>query len=180
MRVKKVTNKRFKVFKNEDIRAARIMLLDEEGSSLGTFRRDQALKKKDELWLDMIQMKYDPKENLAVAKLMDYGQYQYEKQKEEKRKKQSQKRKWLKELKFSYMISENDLRLKIKKARELLTEWYTVRLFFRLRWRENVHKDKAFDKMYIIEEELGDAWRSNGVKEERGWFAIVLFPTAKK
>lgn len=172
-------NKRFKVFKNEQIRARRIMLLDEEGERIGEFYRDDALRKAQESWLDMIQMQYDPQNNTAIAKLMDYGKYQYNKKKEDKKKKQSQKNKWLKELKFSYMIGEHDLEMKIKKAKEFLEEWYTVRLFARLRWREYTHKDKVFERLSILEETFDDIARSQWLKEERGWYAITLLPKRK-
>ena len=167
------------MFKNDQIRARKILLLDEEGEKLGEFYRDDALRKAEESGLDMIQIKYDPQANTAIAKLMDYGKYQYNKQKEEKQKKQSQKHKWLKELKFSYMIGEHDLEMKINKAKEFLEEWYTVRLFARLRWREYMHKEKVFERLSILEETFDDIARSQWLKEERGWYAITLLPKRK-
>jgi translation initiation factor IF-3 len=40
--------------------------------------------------MDLVQVAYDPKEQIATAKIVDYGKYMYDKQKEESEKKKSQ------------------------------------------------------------------------------------------
>jgi translation initiation factor IF-3 len=78
-------------------------------------------------------MKYDQETMTSTVKLLDYGKYMYLKGKEDKEKKKSQKANALKEVKINYAIGENDLQLKIKKAKEMLQDGYNVKFFIKLR-----------------------------------------------
>jgi len=170
-----------RTFTNEQIKAPRIMIIDAEWNNLWVFWRRSALEKASELWLDLVQMSYDPNKMESTVKMVDYGKYLYKKQKEEKEKKKAKTSKWLKELKLSYMIGQNDLDLKVKKARELFAEWYNVKMLIRLRWRERIYSSMAQEKLMTIVETLSDVSRSqyNTPKKEAQWFSIILFAKSK-
>lgn len=70
--------------------------------------------------LDLVQLVYDAEKMLSTVRMTDYGKYMYQKGKEEKERRKAQKGKDTKELKISYVIGDNDLQLKIKKAQEIL------------------------------------------------------------
>ena len=53
------------------------MVIDENGEKLGVMRRIEALRKSEELGLDLLVVA--PKANPPVAKIIDYGKYRYEK-----------------------------------------------------------------------------------------------------
>ena len=106
------------VFVNQAIKAPTIVVIDEEKNNLWSFPRRNALELAEKEWLDLIQMHYDPVKQVCTAMLADYGKYMYRKQKDIKEKKKNQKQRVMKELKISYAIWENDLQLKIKKAKE--------------------------------------------------------------
>lgn len=84
--------------------------------------RIQALELAKEQQVDLVQMSYDPQEQICTARLVDYGKYMYLKKKSDQEKKKRQKSKEQKELKFGYTIGENDLDLKTKKAAEFLQD----------------------------------------------------------
>ena len=113
----------WRVFKNEDIKAFKILVVGEDGEKVGLFPRERALALAREQSLDLVQIGYNPKEKVATAKIVDFGKYMYEKKKAESEKKKQQKKKWQKEMKFGYNIGEHDLELKIKKTREFLFFW---------------------------------------------------------
>ena len=110
------------VFVNQAIKAPTIVVIDEDKNNLWSFPRRVALEMAEERWLDLIQMHYDPIKQVCTAIITDYGKYMYRKQKDNKEKKKNQKQRVMKELKISYAIWENDLQLKIKKAKEFLEE----------------------------------------------------------
>ena len=108
------------IFVNENIKAPTIIIIDEDGTNVGSFSRKRALEMADEQGKDLVQMRYDQETMTSTVKLLDYGKYMYQKQKDDKEKKKNQKVNEMKELKINYAIGENDLLLKMKKAKEML------------------------------------------------------------
>jgi translation initiation factor IF-3 len=104
----------------------------------------------------------------------------YKKQKDLKEKKKSQKQRSLKELKVSYAIWENDLRLKVKKWKEFLEWWDNVKFLLRLRWRERIYSNRAIEKLKGIMTELESISRTQfpHPKKEAQWYSIILFSKA--
>ena len=170
---------RERVYINEAIKAFNVLLLDEEWNKLGVVSRAEALQKAQEAWLDLVQVWYNWKDKISICKIIDYWKYQYQLKKKEKEKKKSQKSKWLKEVKLSYSIEENDLKLKIEKAKELLQKWYNVKFTLRLRWRENIFKEQSRQKLEYVAEQLKDYWKSTWIREEGKWLSLVLFAKLK-
>lgn len=170
-------NKAAVTYINQYIKAPTIVVIDDDKTNLWSFSRRVALEMAEERWLDLIQIHYDPVKQVCTALLSDYGKYMYRKQKDTKEKKKAQKQKWLKELKISYWIWENDLNLKIKKWREFLNEWYNVKFVVKLRWREKMYEDKAVLRLKSIVASLEDVWRTqyDEPKKEARWYSIILF-----
>lgn len=110
---------------------------------------------------------------------MDYGKYQYLKKKDGAEKKQTSN-KWMKELKIKYNIGENDLTMKINKGMEILGEWYQLRFAIELRWRENMFKEKALEKIQKVVLWIWEAGRCNGIKNEPRWYSAIFAPKNKK
>lgn len=168
------------VYTNHSIKAPTIMIVDEEKNPIWSYPRRRALELAEEKWLDLVQMHYDPIKQVCTAILTDYWKYMYKKQKDIKEKKKSQKQRSLKELKVSYAIWENDLKMKVKKGREFLEWWDNVKFLLRLRWRERIYSDKAIVKLKSIVVELEDVSRTQfpHPKKEAQWYSIILFSKA--
>jgi len=165
------------VFVNENIKAPTIIIIDEEGNNVWTYPRRRALEIAQEADKDLVQMRYDQEKMTSTVKLLDYGKYMYQKQKEDKEKKKTQKNSWLKELKINYAIWENDLLLKIKKAKEMLVDWYNVKIMIKLKWREKIYANKAIEKILSVKNSLADVGRSqfDQPKQEVQWYSMILF-----
>lgn len=162
-------------FVNEQIRAAKVLLLDEEWQKLGVFPLQQALDMWQQQTLDVVQIWFNPTENIATAKLVDYWKFMYLSRKQDKEKKKTQKVWWIKEIKFWYNIWENDLSIKINKSQEFLEEWYSVKFIWVLRWREFVYKAKMYENLESIAKSLEWFGKSQWIKEERNWYSMILF-----
>ena len=165
------------VYTNQAIKAPTIMIVDEDKNPVGSYPRRKALELADEQWLDLVQMHYDPVKQVCTAIMTDYGKYMYKKQKDQKEKKKAQKQRSLKELKISYAIWDNDLKMKIRKWKEFLEWWDNVKFLIRLRWRERIYADKAKEKLKDIVWELESISRTQfpHPKKEAQWYSIILF-----
>jgi len=170
---------RERVYVNNAIKAFNVLLLWEDWEKLWVVSRAEALKKAQDEWLDLVQVWYNWKDKISICKIIDYWKYQYQLKKKEKEKKKNQKSKWIKEIKLSYWIDENDLNMKLEKAKELLQKWYGIRFTLKLRWRENIFKEQSKEKFNYIAEKLKEYWKSWWIKEEWKWLSLVLFAKLK-
>ncbi len=171
------SNRARMVFINDNIKAASMMIIDDEKTNLWTLPRKRALEIAEEKWLDLVQIAYDPIKMISTVRLTDYWKYMYQKWKDEKEQKKKQKPREMKELKLNYWIWENDLLLKIKKAEEFLKEWNNVKIFIKLKWRENIYAKKAIEKLSKTKETLSQFWKSQyeTPKKEMNGYSIILF-----
>lgn len=169
------------VYINDKIKAFEVIVISEDWENLGQMKRSEALALAESQGLDLVQLSYNPVDKVCTAKITDYGKYLYEKKKTTKEKKKTVN-KWMKQMKFAYGIGTNDLLLKIKKIKELLSEWYTMRVFVQLKWRENIYKDKIIEKFMFIQESLSDCAKSQTPlpKQDKNTYSFVFTSISKK
>ncbi len=120
---------------NEGIRAPEVRVLLEDAGTLGVLPIREALAKARELGLDLIEI--SPEAVPPVAKIMDYGKFQYsqsKKQKEIKAKTKSASSE-VKNIQIKVGTGEHDIELKGKKASEWLAEGHRVKVELFLRGR---------------------------------------------
>lgn len=87
-----------------------------------------------------------------VAKLINWGKQQY--RLEKLAAKQKKKKTSLKEIRLSMKISEHDLMIKSKKASNFLEKGHRVKVSLRLKGREMQFRDKAFEVLEKLTEDL--------------------------
>ena len=102
-------------------------------------------------------MEISPNANPPVAKIIDWGKYQYQKMKEQQKNRKSSKQSELKQMRFGLKIGSGDLDIKLRKIRGFLSEGHKVRIQIFYRGREMAHKDLGYvmiDKIIgLLEEE---------------------------
>lgn len=119
---------------NEQIKVAKVQLIDEKGEKKGildTYKAREIAKSKD---LDLVLVA--PNGNPAVCKLMDYGKYKFEQAKKEKEARKSQKVFELKEIRITPNIDDHDYQFKCKNAKKFLEDGNKVKITVRFRGRE--------------------------------------------
>lgn len=171
--------RQWKVYKNQDIKAFKIQVVNDEWENLWLMTRSKALATAEENWLDLVQISYDANTKICTAKMLDYWKYQYDKKKAENEKKKSQKNKWQKEIKIWYNIGDQDLIMKVNKWIDFLAKWYTLRVVVKLRWREKVYANIARTKIDFVESQLFDHAKSQWLKKEGFGFSVLFFPLKK-
>lgn len=117
-------------------------VIDEDGKQLGILLRNEALQLAEEQELDLVEI--SPDADPPVAKIVDWGKFNYQRTKQQQKNKRSAKSLEMKQIRFGLKISEHDLGIKLKKASEFLTAGHKVKLTLVYRGRELAHKDIGF------------------------------------
>lgn len=128
---------------NREITARELRVVGPAGENLGVLSLAEALKAAEAANLDLIEI--SPNAVPPVAKVMDYGKFEYERSKKESAARAKAKVSETKEVQIKVGTGENDMRLKAKKAAEWLAEGHRVRaeLFLKGRYKG---MDEAFLK----------------------------------
>ncbi len=111
---------------NHQIRASELRVIGPEGENLGVISLSTALNKAHEAGLDLIEI--SPKANPPVAKIADYGKFQYDENKKLKQSKAKAHVVEVKSLQVKIGTGEHDLILKAKKASEWLAEGHRIKM----------------------------------------------------
>ncbi|MEN9647733.1 MAG: hypothetical protein RLY57_537 [Candidatus Parcubacteria bacterium] len=111
---------------NEAIRAPELRVVGAEGENYGVISTREALEKAREAGLDLIEI--SPNALPPVAKIMDFGKYQYDENKKQKAQKARVQTVETKSLQVKVATGDNDLMLKAKKASEWLAEGHRIKL----------------------------------------------------
>lgn len=111
---------------NNQITATELRVIMEDGENLGVVSFKEALDKAREVGLDLIEI--SPKAVPPVAKIMDYGKFQYAENKKLKAAKTKAHTVEIKNIQVKVGTGDNDLMLKAKKASEWLKEGNRIKV----------------------------------------------------
>lgn len=107
--------------------------------------RSDAIKAAEEAGVDLVEI--SPNAAPPVAKIVDWGKYQYQKMKELQKNRKSSKQSELKQMRFGLKIGGGDLEIKLRKIREFLAAGHKVRIQIFYRGREMAHKELGYEMM---------------------------------
>lgn len=165
-RKKQQQSKSHKEFRaNEKILAQQVMLIDDQGESLGVVNVRQALALARERDLDLVEV--SPKSQPPICKIMDYGSFKYQRDKQERKQKAKQKTTETKTVKLSARISQHDQEFRGKQALKFLQEGHKVKIEMQLRGRENQHADLAEEQIIRFISEINNLIEDKELKTEQ-------------
>lgn len=121
---------------NEQIRIARIMVIDENGEQLGEMSPDEGRRIAGERGMDLVEVA--PNARPPVCRIMDYGRFRYEQRKRSKKQHHVQ----TKMIKLRPKTDPHDLETKLRHARRFLEGGDRVRFVVRMRGRERSVTDR--------------------------------------
>lgn len=173
--------KRFRV--NEQIGALRVFLIDENGEKLGVISRNEALEKAQEAGLDLVEV--NPKEDVPVVKIMNYGQFRYEEEKKAHKQKMQQKKIDTKGIRLSVRISNHDFNCRVEQAANFLQRGDKLKIELILKGREKQYPQKAVEIInnFVAELEKNEnlkILREQDLTKQGGRFIIVLVNKSNK
>jgi len=131
-----------------------LRVIDADGMQLGVLPRREALRLADERSLDLVEVA--PHATPPVAKLMDFGKYQYDRAKREREARKSRKEVEIKEVRLRPKTDEHDVNFKIRQARSFLQSGAKVKVRMRFRGREIYNLDVARKQFDYFVQELED------------------------
>ena len=116
--------------------------------------RQEALQAARDAGLDLVEI--SPNANPPVAKIIDWGKYNYQKTKQLQKSKKNAKSSDLKQMRFGLKISDHDIDVKLKKVISFLEDGDKVRISVIFRGRELAHKEIGFSLMDKIIKLISD------------------------
>lgn len=128
---------------NKQIRAAEVRVIGPEGENIGVIALADALKRAEEAGLDLIEI--SPNAVPPVAKIMEYGKFQYEQEKKRREIKAKSHTTETKSVQVKIGTGDNDMMLKAKRAAEWLGEGHRVKVDLFL-WGRYKYMEFAFLK----------------------------------
>ena len=97
-----------------------------------------------------------PNADPPVAKIVDWGKYNYQKTKQLQKSRKNAKAAELKQMRFGLKISDHDLGVKLKKVTDFLESGHKVKITIFYRGRELAHKDMGFTLAEKVINRFGD------------------------
>jgi translation initiation factor IF-3 len=118
----------------------------------GVMTPREAIALAEEVGLDLVEI--SPGAEPPVCKILDYGKYKFEQQKKAAEARKNQKVIDLKEIKLRPNIDDHDFEIKMKSAKQFLTEGDKVKITLRFRGREMAHQELAWAVIKRVRTEL--------------------------
>ncbi|MEE1159075.1 MAG: translation initiation factor IF-3 [Atopobiaceae bacterium] len=126
---------------NEEINARTCRLIGADGSQLGVFGVNNALRIAEEQNMDLVEIA--PNADPPVCKIMDYRKYRYEQDRKAKAARKKQVRVEVKEMKFRPKIDVGDYETKKNHVLRFLRKGARVKITIMFRGREMAHPEQG-------------------------------------
>jgi len=141
---------------NGGIRADKIRLVDESNNQVGVITKEEALNKAQEAGLDLVEVA--PNSEPPVCRIMDYGKWLYQQKRRvrDAHKKTQHHVATLKEIRLRPETDKHDMETKVRHAREFLEKGHRVQFSVFFRGRQMLHKERGYDMLNQIMENLQD------------------------
>lgn len=104
--------------------------------------------------LDLVEI--SPDADPPVAKIVDWGKFNYQRTKQAQKNKKNAKTLEMKQMRFGLKISDHDLGVKMSKVRGFLEAGHKVKITAFFRGRELAHKDLGFKIAEKVIASFGD------------------------
>lgn len=141
---------------NEDIRAAEVRVVGDEGQALGVLKTAEAIKIAAEKELDLVEV--SPKADPPVCKILDWSHFKYQKEKEVKKQRAQSKEVEVKGIRLSPRIGDHDFQVRLNRALKFMERGDKVRIEIVMRGREKAHADIARDVLGKFTDKLRETY----------------------
>jgi translation initiation factor IF-3 len=158
---------------NELIRFPEMLVIDQNGTSLGVKSRYDALRIAREAQLDLLCVA--PMAKPPVCKIVNYGKHRFEQQKKARETRKNQKVVETKEVRFTPQTDQHDLEVKAKATIKWLAEGNRVKVTVRYRGRQMAHMEigaETMKRFLALIEEVAQV-EKEPVVEGRHLFAFI-------
>ena len=109
---------------NNQIKADKILVIDEVGKNMGQMSLNDALKMAQEKGLDLIEIA--PNAKPPVTRIMNFDKFRYQQDKKERKQKAGEKALEVKQVQVSIRSAKNDLEFKAEKVKGFMNKGHQV------------------------------------------------------
>jgi translation initiation factor IF-3 len=160
---------------NEEIRAAQVRLIDQDGEMIGVMSARDALARAYDVGMDLLEI--SPNAEPPVCKITDFGKFKYEQQKKANEARKRQKVVEIKEIKVRPNIDDHDYEVKMRQMKSFIEEGDKVKVTLRFRGREMAHQDLGVKVLERIRNEMAEAVKVESMPRlENRQMIMVLAP----
>jgi len=146
---------------------------------VGIFKTAVALKKAEELQLDLVEIA--PKADPPVCRIIDYKKFLYDQKKKQKELKAKSQKVTIKEIRFGPNTDEHDFDFKLKHAKKFLEEGAKLKAYVFFKGRSILFKDKGQILLLKFAQELEELAKVEQLPKMEGKRMIMMFaPKVKK
>jgi len=149
---------------NEQIRTSPVRVISADGQQLGILSIDEALAAARAATLDLVEVA--PTERPPVCRIMDFGKFKYQ-QKKRQHKAHTRQIK-IKEIRVRPKTGDNDIGVKVARAREFLSHKDKVLLSVMFRGRELAHVEEGRRVLDGILKQLEDCSKVEATPSQQG------------
>lgn len=129
-------------------------VIDDEGRQLGVLTLSEALTRAEQVGMDLVEV--SPDTQPPVAKIVDWGKYNYQRTKQLQKNRRTSKVLEMKQMRVGLKIGAHDLEIKLRKVSSFLEAGHKVKIAIIYRGRELAHRDLGFKMAEKITQDLGD------------------------
>lgn len=162
---------------NERIFASQLRVLDTEGKQIGIISKFEALEKAKSQGLDLVEIA--PAAKPPVAKIIDFKKFLYQEAKKSREEKKKSKTSETKEVRLGPFMSDNDLGVMSKRAREFLLNGNKVRLIVIFKGRQITHPEFGHNILDKVLESLKDVSKVERERHLEGKKLMILISPEK-
>ncbi len=157
---------------NHYIQADQVRVVDEAGKQIGVLSLGEALKKANQVGLDLIEVA--PKAKPPVCKIIDFKKFKYLESKKQKEERKKAKKGEIKEIRFRPFIAKKDLEFRLARAEEFLKEGHKLKVTVRFFGREITRKQFGYD---LLKKIIGQLSSLSAIEQEPKFFGRQLTMT---
>ncbi|NCT55393.1 translation initiation factor IF-3 [bacterium] len=163
---------------NEQIRGDKMRVIN-GNTNLGLITREEALRIAREEEKDLILIA-SPVGQDPVCKIMELSKYKYDKKQKAQKSRAKTRQQELKEFRVGVNTAENDILVRINRARKFLQRKDKVRFTLRFRGREVTHAELGHKRLEGIVKELSDISKIEKPIDRKGMqMDVTLTPKTK-
>ncbi|MDP8222321.1 MAG: translation initiation factor IF-3 [Candidatus Lernaella stagnicola] len=163
---------------NERIRHSQVLVIDDEGETLGVMDPRDGIEIALEKGLDLVEVA--PNGKPPVCKIMDYGRFKYQQEKKAQESKKHATVIQLKEIKMRPKTGEHDYQFKLKKIRQFLEKGMKVKATIMFRGREVVHSGLGRSILLRIAEDVTDVGEVERAPKMEGRNMFLILASKQK
>ena len=138
---------------NYNISEGRVLVIGDDGSKVGEFLLDDAVKLAESRSLDLVKVS---NARVPACKIMNYKRFMYEKKKTLKAAKSSPSRVKTKELRMSPRIADGDLDIRIAKIKGFIQKGHSVKVVMRFKGSDMRHIENGRQRCNGIIDSVSD------------------------